>query len=377
MNGPGAGRVTTRPYVTAAVVAVALAVVWGVSSASGGGGDPSSSPAAVSPPPTAGIRAPSFEGRLVFSARAPDGRPGLRQRLFVYDLGRGTLIAGPLIPTARELAVLADGSILVVSDGRGGLSDVSIAPSLDPDADVRHLPSGAIVSASSNGRQVSIFGPPGVACRSSAASYIRRDFRFVIGSPNPLERRAKGCGEPISAAAEDGPVAVSIVDDRGRATTTVDDAHVRSLDGAAILSVGPGQTALLVALDAPVQPAAPPTGQLLVWPFAGDPRPAVDGLVATRVLAWSPAGSRAIVNGVLDGTRAMWLIDPAAGTAQEILPSGGIDLGATFSGATFDGNGNAFGASAAAIVAVTSAGTYPIDLPIDAPVPSGPIVWLP
>jgi hypothetical protein len=376
VSDPGAGRVTTRPYVTAAVLALALAVIWGVSSVSGGGGDPASRPTAVSPPPTDRIRAPSFEGRLVFSARAPDGRPGLRQRLFVYDLAAGTLIAGPLIPTARQLAVLADGSILVVSDGTGGLSDVSVGPSLDPGAAVRHLASGSIVSVSSDGRQVSIFGSLGAGCGASP-SYLRRDFRFVIGSPDPLERRARGCGVPVSAAAEDGSVAVSLVDDRGRVTTTVDDARVRALDGAAILSVGPGQTALLVELDAPVDPSAPPTGPLLVWPFAGDPRPAVERLVATRVLAWSPSGGRAIVNGVLDGSRAMWLIDPAAGTAQEILPSGGIDLGATFSGATFDGNGNAFGASAAAIVAVTSAGTYPIDLPTDAPVPTGPIVWLP
>jgi hypothetical protein len=376
VSDPGAGRVTTRPYVTAAVVAVALAVIWGVSSVSGGRGDRPSRPTAVSTPPSGGIRAPLLEGRLVFSARAPDGRPGLRQRLYVYDLARRTLITGPLIPTARQLAVLADGSILVVSDGPSGLSDVSIAPSLDPDADIRRLASGSIVSASSNGRQVSVLGPLDGVC-GDGPSYVRRDFRFVIGSPNPLEGHARGCGEPISAAAEDGPVATSVVDARGRVSTTVDDAHVRALDGAAILSVGPGQTALLVALDAPVEPTAPPTGQLLVWPFAGAPRPAVDGLVATRVLAWSPAGGRAIVNGTLDGDRAMWLIDPAAGTAQEILPSGGIDLGATFSGATFDGNGNAFGASAAAIVAVTSAGTYPIDLATDAPVPSGPIAWLP
>jgi hypothetical protein len=376
VSDPGSGRVTTRPYVTAAAVALGLAVVWAVSSLSHDGAEPPARPTAIATPPAGGIREPVFEGQLVFSARAPDGRPGLRQRLFIYDLAERTLRAGPLIPTARELAALADGSILVVSDGDGGLVDLSIAPSLETGAHLRRLPSGEIVSTSVDGRRTSVLTPSRSTCGHGPA-FLERDFRFVIGSPNPLESRAQVCGTVVSAAAEDGTTTVSVLDDRGRIRTPVDGEVASAIDGAAMLSVGPDGTALLVQVRPPLRPSVPPTGQLLVWPFSGAPRPAVDGLVATRVLAWSPGGIRAIVNGTLGGVRAMWLVDPAGGTAQEIIPSADAELSATFSGATFDGNGNAFGASAAAIVAVTSAGTFPIQLPTNAPIPSGPIVWLP
>ena len=377
MSDRGPGRVTTRPYVTAAVVAVALALVWGVSSLGEGGEAPRPTP--VSSVPSGGIPEPTFEGRLVFSAHAPDGRPGLRQRVYVYDLTRGSLDVGPRIPTARQLGALADGSVLVLSDGRRGLVDVSYAPSLGTDAELRHLPSGSIVAASWDGRQVSVLEPP----RSSAVcagdpAFQERSFRFVVGATNPQDLGVRRrCGLPVSAAALDGQLAVTLVAD-GHVRTVVDDVGTPpALKDLAVLSIGPDQTALLVESERPVDPSAPPTGQLLVWPFAGDPRSAVEGLVATRVLAWSPVGGTAIVNGSLGGSRAMWLIDPAPGTAQEILPTSDADLSATFSGATFDVDGNAFGASAGAIVVVTSTGTFPLTLPSHAPIPSGPIVWLP
>jgi hypothetical protein len=68
---------------------------------------------------------------------------------------------------------------------------------------------------------------------------------------------------------------------------------------------------------------------------------------------------------------------PTAGIAAQVLPGQDVELGAAFSGATFDDTGDAFGSSAAGIVAVTPSGTFPVELPVDAPVPSGPIVWLP
>jgi hypothetical protein len=82
------------------------------------------------------------------------------------------------------------------------------------------------------------------------------------------------------------------------------------------------------------------------------------------------------VNGTLDGARGMWLLNLATGQLTQLLPSSGFDLGTAFSGAAFDISGNAFGASAGAIVASTDFGTFPIALPSDAPTPQGPIAWL-
>ncbi|HYF12486.1 MAG TPA: hypothetical protein VEC09_09305, partial [Actinomycetota bacterium] len=71
------------------------------------------------------------------------------------------------------------------------------------------------------------------------------------------------------------------------------------------------------------------------------------------------------------------LIDPARGSASAILPSDEVELGTWFSGATFDRDGNVFGGGAGVIVAATRSGTSPLRLPDEAPIPAGPVVWLP
>lgn len=368
-----------RSLAPAAVVALGFAVVWVVSSLGPDAPRASSpTPTAAATPPSGGIEGVALDGRIVFAANAPDGLPGLRQRLYVFDLESQGLEIGPPIPTAREVEALADGSVLIVADVAGGRQRPSLATSLAPDAAVRTLPAGAIVAASSDGRSLVVVARSRRGCGGEPAYVVRR-FRFVLGAPSPIASLEPArCGTPISAAAEDGSTTLAVIDDRGRIDVVIDGVAVEPpLRNAAVLSIGPARTVLLAALDRPIEPTAAPTGPLLVWPFAGAPRPAADGLVVTRFLTWSPDGRRAVVNGVLGGERGMWLVDPARGTATSLLPSTSVELGAVSSGAAFDDAGNVYAGGAGVILAVTSVGTFPLDLPRDAPVPKGPLVWLP
>ena len=362
---------------SAAVIGV-LGVVWAFSSLTEGSPSGGSPPTPAFSPPPEGVEESSFTGRLVFAANAPDGRPGLRQRLYVFDLGERTLEIGPRIPTASELVAVADGAIVIVSEGPDGRRSAAVVTTLDPEAPARTIARGSLVSASASGRVVQVIVPTERG-RCGGPAYVVREFRFVLGSPSPWTAKdPPRCGTPISFAAEDASTAASVLDRHGQIQVEIDGEPVEPrLGNVAILAIGPSRTALFAGLGRRVTPGDPAVGPLLAWPFAGGLRPAVDGLIATRFLTWSPDGIRAVVNGELDGQRGMWLIDPARGSASAILPSDEVELGTWFSGATFDRDGNVFGGGAGVIVAATPSGTSPLQLPDEAPIPAGPLVWLP
>jgi hypothetical protein len=147
------------------------------------------------------------------------------------------------------------------------------------------------------------------------------------------------------------------------------------------VAVSPSGTFLFVA--APQAPAGstlgPPAGPLLFWPAGGTPRPVVTGrrVLARRIVAWSRDGRYLVVDGVIEGERALWLVDVAAGSVGWLFPTDSPAPDPATSGAAFDDDFIAFGATPGRIVAVIPPDTSWDVLPAGAPSALGPVAWLP
>jgi hypothetical protein len=333
-----------------------------------------------------GISAPALYGRLVYAATVPDGQPGLRERLVAYDLETGAVTLGPRIPTASSIVRVDPDTVVVIADVEGGEREAYLVRSVTEDAKARPIARGEIVEPSADGQYLLVVER--VRDRHCPGDgYEARTEVLTLDAPfdTPPTRVQAGCGDVVSGALSGTRVALTVVGRDGVArvlsvpglTTFRRPVPVDvGKPGLSVVGIGPTGTTLYVRSGTSASPSLPPVGPLLVKRLHDPLTPVVDGFVATRVLAWRFGGGIVAVNGSLDGTRAMWLLNLATGDAASLLPSSGFDLGTAFSGAAFDVSGNAYGASAGAIVASSPLGTFPIPLPSSAPTPQGPLAWL-
>lgn len=378
-RGPGEGRVRRAPTIVAAVLA--LAVVLTLPRLVGLlGQGPAGGPRDRPESPRDGLPELAIvHGSLVFTSFDTDGKPGRRQRLFLFDLRSRAILDGPLVPSAtRELVAVGPGrravAVLAASPPRTGVS-ASVVPVPRAGDEPRALVAADLVAVSTDGR--SLLGVDGTAEPRGCAGAGFRAERVRLPSGGLIGIRER-CGSVVSSALlGDLPILTVVSGTHAPSRTFVGDARLPGVfDGLAVVSAGPGGAVLFVR-GTPDGSAS--RGPLLVWPGAGGPRPLVRGdeLVPQRVLAWSPDGARLVVDGVIEGRRALWLVYVPAGTVQPLLPPRTFELGTTFSGAAFDDRGSAFASSAGVIVVSTDAGVFPITLPPEAPTPAGPIAWLP
>jgi len=334
-------------------------------------------------PPPGGISLPSLHGRIVYAASVP-GSPGLRERLFVYDLDDETIAPGPRTPTIDELADVDGDRLVMVGDGEEGERVAYVVPDLGANRTAREVARGRVVEPSPDGRFLLIVNDRPRGCVGPGYELQQKELLPNVRFAAEASSR-DGCGTVISAATTSTRAAFTVIDRRDRATVVLgpgvgaggDLRFAPAFEGLAVMSVSPTGSFLFTDAPTPADARVPPTGPLLVWQGHGQPRTVAEGFRATRVLSWMPGGGIAVVNGTLEGQRAMWLVNMATGTTVPILPSNRFDLGTAFSGATFDRAGNAFGASAGVIVVSGRSGTFPLPFPPDAPTPLGPIVWLP
>lgn len=381
-RGPGEGRVRRAPTIIAAVVALAVVLTLPRLVGLVGQGSPAGEPG-----PRGRLESPReglpelaiVHGSLAFTSFDTDGKPGRRQRLFLFDLRSGAILDGPLVPSAtRELVAVGPGrravAVLAASPPRPGVS-AWVVPIPRAGDEPRALVAADLVAVSTDGR--SLLGVDGTAeVRGCAGGGFRAE-RLRLPSGGPIGIR-ESCGSVVSSALlGDLPILTVVSRTREPSRTFVGDARLPGVfDGLAVVSAGPGGAVLFAR---GTRDGSGAKGHLLVWPGAGGPRPLVRGdeLVPQRVLAWSADGSRLVVDGVIGGRRALWLVYVPAGTVQPLLPPRTFELGTTFSGAAFDDRGSAFASSAGVIVVSTDAGVFPITLPPEAPTPAGPIAWLP
>lgn len=383
-----------RPRGLAAVVVMALLVValpFAYHRLVGERGRRAPRPSVAPPTPIdEGTPSPvGLHGRLAFTTFEATGPPDRQQQLWVLDLETGSLAQGPFVPAVEELWV-ADaerGWLVLVAADRDARGVAYLLTALPPTAEPVELGRGDLLSLSADGKVllVGITEPTGrtePGCR-----YQRYELRSVSVESGAGSILADGtlCGNLVSATLVEGVPLVSVVaDGRPEIWLLQPDDHEVLFADLAYFSRSPRGTYLFVDPEGEVLRGLgvwpkTPTGHLLVWPGAGAPRPllATPRLFAQRALAWSPSGSRVVVNGILGQRRGMWLMNLPGGRLEPLLPANSFPLRSGFSGAAFDDRGNAFAGAPGTLMARTEAGIVPIELPPDAPSPAGPVAWLP
>ena len=241
-------------------------------------------------------------------------------------------------------------------------------------------PSGASVAAARSGTGERGCGP---------ASIVVADLNF--DDREHVYEDPRLCGGFLSLARSGVRTTVSLAR-RGRIGTFsvgYDVLH-RELSGHVLLSASPmgdllvtpaagGLTGLAPIRSRRPHPAtvARPTGGTVVyWRGRGGPTPVGGGgFIADRVLAWSGDGSRALVVGDLASAPGVYLTDAVPGGEER------LDLVSPMTGAvtggTFAADGTAYFVMDGRVLTTRGGTAAPLQMPGDAPVPAGPIVWMP
>jgi hypothetical protein len=384
---PGTGRVRRSPTAGLAAIVVAIVAVLSLPSLLRRDADgPPPRPSPTPSPVDRGIDAPPLRGRLVYAAAAPDGRPGLRDRIVSFDLETGDVTVGPLIPTASVVVGVAPRTVVVIADVGRQRQQAFAIHAFRADARARPIARGSLLEPSSDGQYLLVVRPAhDPRCHGVAFEARTEVLAPRVAFPQGEAARLRGCGAVLSGAVSGTRVGVTILGASGSTrvvtvpgvTTSVARRQTLAAQGASILGIGPTGTSLFVRTPGRVDETFRPYGRLLVARLNAAPEPALRGFAASRILAWHPAGGIVVASGTLGGEFALWRINLATETAAPILPSNGFDLGTAFSGAAFDISGNAFGASAGVVIVASDLGTFPVVLPADAPTPQGPLDWLP
>jgi hypothetical protein len=383
MSG-GAGPVVPRAGRRRSLLAgaIGIAVLAALPFASGlfsrDEGPSAGAPGRVPGGPTGGLDVgPVLHGRLVYVA--PDGDTG-EARLWIVDLARGSLTAGPAAPDLRQVSAAGvERDRLVLVSGEEGSVVASV---LDPSdgAAPAEIARGDLIGLSTDGDAVLVADvTPGTGCPGRPA-YDLHIVPLEPGSAGHGYEGWKPCGDllsvglagrtPVLSYLRNGRPSVRLlVRDELRIEVGFDGlAHVAASGSGRLLLVEPGRGGLA---------SGSVVGPVLVWPGGGAPRPLVTGaeLVARRILAWSSDGRAVVVDGRLEGEAGTWIVDVAAGDAEP-LPTLGDARRLAPSAAAFDDEGTLFAVEEGRVIVVGRSGVFPLDLPAGAPPPSGPVAWL-
>jgi hypothetical protein len=337
----------------------------------------STSAGPVAPSPRATV---SAAGTLVYVS--DEGAPSGREVVWTLDLATDEARRGPVIPSAVDLfdaSYAGPGWIgLDASAPDGGTRAFLLrgtSPSVVPD----RLAAGDLLAWGPGGRSLAIAHrgePDGAGCR--------RIWINVVTVQTGLSQRVlddRSCGDVRSLGR--GWTATYLTWVRpGR--TEVEYAGVSGvrhpvLPGYDLLSVSPNSD----FLGAPATGERRGRGAVLFWRGHGGPLQlgtAQGQLVITRVLCWAPDGSRALVEGQLLATRGLFQIEGGPGpTSSRREPSflvGPVPDRLSTS-ATYASDGSLYLSIAGRLFRYRDGGSREIALPVGAPPPSGPIVWLP
>ncbi|MEX2274074.1 MAG: hypothetical protein WEA10_00705 [Actinomycetota bacterium] len=335
----------------------------------------------------------SGRGTLVYAAEAGDGTEGI----WAVDLATGSIVRGAEIDGISELFRIDDGrsstSIAltrIAVDGRSqalaiaGYGVIGARPDLLVVGDkVAWGPRGLSVSAAST-----------VGDDESCAPAVRaRAYDLARFQEIAVTEPGEACGQLLSTGRDEHRTYLSVADGERVRTTWVTAAGSPHRIGGhrALTGVSPTGDLLLTPVRfvslgiVPVRTRFPEpipqaiSGTVLAWPGRGGPVPLMSGgerLLVQKVLAWSPDGARAIVLGSAGERVGIFTFTTGAGTGQREArllspPRGPVG------GATFLDDGTAVIAAAGRLFRLEPSGLHEVALPASAPLPQGPIAWMP
>lgn len=322
---------------------------------------------------------PTAAGTLVYLARDHG-----RARLWVVDLLAGVARPGPRV--SRGTAELVDvsgaspGWVGVERRTDGRRVAVSVLRSVAPDADAVALghgdlvawgPGGASLVFARSGRRA----PAGCApVRISLVTVLTEKIEWALDDPGfcgPLLSLSRSAAATYFTAASGDRLSVYL-------TGSVGVPHLM-FDGVGVISAKP-PSAFLLTPEPRTSRRDPSmgTGTLLGWKGIGGPVTVGDGrdvLVIERILAWTSDGGRVALVGTLGARSGVFVLDAGSGSGLRVprfvMPADpGLD-------ATFDAAGRLYLSAEGRLSVARDGSIDRLPLPLGAPAPSGPIVWIP
>ena len=327
-------------------------------------------------------------GTIVYAV--PDGKGW--SRLWRWDLATGATHRGPRVPRAIELVNAqgaAPGWVGVTSELVDGRLQASVLRSLGPQDRPSPILRGDIVS----------WGPAGATVTTVRHGRLRRGCRRRVSIswaklvPALRERKfaAPGlCGDVPSVGTDGVATFFTLVRGDRVGIFLASVGRIRSvLPGHALVAIS-GQSDMIVAPTLGSSSIVPVTfrpgqehggirnpalffrgvGATGPVPFVVEP-PALE---LDRVLAWSPDGLQALVEGTVGDIRGLYLLDTGLSDGIDaprfVEPVEGVPY------ATFTQDGIAIVETRSGMSVVSRDGEASLDPPGDAVAPMGPIVWL-
>ena len=338
------------------------------------------SPGAAGSPTTTGAR--GLSGVLLYTAVAP-GPTG--SRLWIWDLGTGSLREGPTVSNPRELVALAQagpGSIGVTSGLPGG-QEAWVLHNLGSGGHARAVLRGQLIAWSPGGGVVNsaaVHSPTGPCGRLIVRAYLvaekSRLLRYEGHVCGRLAAFSRSTVLPFVALASNGGMTIHMVGNDSMLPVL----HDHFLFGASTAGD------FLVEPMSCIGPAPGPTasrcsGLQLFFPAPHGPRPVNIGvqgarLLAERVIGWTHDATAAYVLGTVGGRHGLYKVPVAPiehPSDPELLfrtTSRDIQLSETFDGRVIVAHDGSFAIA-------EGGGLLPLVPPPGAPPPNGPMVWVP
>lgn len=371
------GRTSSQPILALAVVALLLAtvvIVW--------------TRAHLRTVPAAGL---VRHGTLVYVAGE-----GTRERLWTWNLQTGAIAEGPAVANVTEIldAYGAQpgwiGLTSALPDGNQQASVLHFLASRD-----RPVPviSGDLVSWGPHGQSVVAVrrGPLTDGCHREVS--ISMD-DLILDTRQREFHQASLCGDVLSVG-RDGSATYFTREQRGRigiffagykiAHAVLPNFALMGISPASDMIVVPGPSLLATSI-APVPARAlgrrSPLfvgGTALYWRGPGSQTPLPFGtsegnLEVQRILGWSPDSLQALVAGSVGQQHGLYLLDAGPGTERRAPTFLGAIDGLTY-GAISEG-GTVFVVSGGQLIAFRNGRSTTVELPVGAPAPTGPLVWV-
>lgn len=324
----------------------------------------------------AASQVPGRLGSLVYLTRS-DG-------LWVVDLRAGGAGPGPRVPHGtRELVDLsgaAPGWIGIEWAREGRRVRAAVVRGVGPDADIAGLGRGDLVAWGPNGtslvlaRNGHVQGKGCAPVRINLVTVATGREEWALDDPGfcgPMLSLSRSSAATYFTSASGDRLAVYL-------TGEVGVPHLM-FDGLGVVSAAPPSAFLLNARTAQgTLDERPSRDTLLGWKGIGGPITVGDGtdaLTVERILSWSPDGSRVVLVGALGQRHGVFVLSAGAGTGPRVprfvMPEGGT------MDATFDDSGGLYLSVGGRIFVDRGGALSRVELPEGAPVPAGPIVWIP